>query len=118
MAEHDGRRAARRACGAHDVRAPARQHPADRPRPDAGALAVVRLDRQSYRVPAMTELMSVKPCKSCEGGECSFSRYCGAYICNACGAHLGLVRCYCGWAADGGDGRRQLIDHGETIDDE
>lgn len=45
-----------------------------------------------------------------------WDRYCGARVC-ACGDHDGLARCYCGWARDGGDGRAQLEDDGETIDE-
>lgn len=44
------------------------------------------------------------------------SRHCGAYVCPYCGAHYGLARCYCGWSADGGDGYRQLLEDGETIE--
>lgn len=41
---------------------------------------------------------------------------CGAQICPYCQHHQGLVRCFCGWAADGGDGRKQLEDRGENCD--
>ena len=61
--------------------------------------------------------MKSKQCDRC-GKTAYFSRFCGAYVCSSCDAHVGLVRCYCGWAADGGDGRRQLIEEGETIDPE
>jgi len=27
-----------------------------------------------------------------------------------------LARCYCGWASSGGDGRKELLEMGETID--
>lgn len=43
---------------------------------------------------------------------------CGVPICEACGHHKGLARCLCGWAEDGGDGRAQLIEMGEVVDDE
>jgi hypothetical protein len=43
------------------------------------------------------------------------SRTCGAFICIHCGWHKGLVRCFCGWSASGGDGRRELIEMGETL---
>lgn len=46
-----------------------------------------------------------------------FSRYCGARVCG-CGDHKGLARCFCGWSASGGDGRRELIEMGETIEPE
>jgi hypothetical protein len=52
------------------------------------------------------------------GGAYEYDRYCGAYVCIECGNHLGLSRCYCGWAADGGDGRKQLVKMGETIEEE
>lgn len=26
-----------------------------------------------------------------------WSNYCGVYVCDCCGAHKGLARCYCGW---------------------
>lgn len=47
-----------------------------------------------------------------------FARYCGAYVCDECEDHRGLARCYCGWAASGGDGRAELLDMGEVIDPE
>lgn len=60
--------------------------------------------------------------KPCDAPGCTGiaygARYCGAYVCGECGKHVGLARCFCGWAADGGDGRAQLIDMGETIGDE
>lgn len=58
-----------------------------------------------------------KTCPQCDG-TAHFSRYCGAYVCDKCGWHVGLVRCWCGWAADGGDGRKQLEELGETIEPE
>lgn len=56
-----------------------------------------------------------KPCLC--GSLAYFSRYCAAYICE-CGNHIGMCRCFCGWAASGGDGRRELIEEGETIEAE
>lgn len=45
-------------------------------------------------------------------------RYCGAYLCGACGAHKGLERCYCGWSMSApGRGAEELVAMGETIDD-
>ena len=44
-------------------------------------------------------------------------RYCGAWV-NGAGDHLGMARCYCGWSASGGDGRRELREMGETIEPE
>lgn len=55
-------------------------------------------------------------CEECGAESVTFARYCGAYVCNECGTHQGLCRCYCGWSAGGGDGRRELIDEGETIE--
>lgn len=46
----------------------------------------------------------------------TLSRSCGVWTCDNCGYHSGLVRCYCGWALDGGDGYEQLIEAGETIE--
>ena len=57
---------------------------------------------------------------------------CGAWICNTrglCGAHFMyqgkdrepgpmMARCYCGWAADGGDGVAQLRAAGENVEDD
>ena len=60
---------------------------------------------------------------------------CGAFMCIECNHHVyktnlqvsideavengwiqQLARCHCGWADDGGDGYKQLIDMGETIE--
>ena len=46
--------------------------------------------------------------------EYEWKRYCGAKVCH-CGDHEGLIRCYCGWSASGGDGRQELRDFGEVI---
>ena len=59
---------------------------------------------------------SEKKC-SC-GGNFSFNRYCGAKLCNLCDNHAGLARCFCGWSLSGGDGRSELIEMGETIEEE
>ncbi len=62
--------------------------------------------------------------KNCDNSDCNgrgsaeFNRYCGAYICHRCDTHVGLARCFCGWARDGGNGRHQLEDMGETIEPE
>jgi hypothetical protein len=45
-------------------------------------------------------------------------RHCGAKVCTTCGEHKGLVRCYCGWSASGGDGARELEEMGETLYEE
>lgn len=49
-------------------------------------------------------------------GSVKMSDYCGAWICDNCGNHEGLARCYCGWSLSGNDGRRELEELGETID--
>lgn len=57
--------------------------------------------------------------QTCEcGGEYEISRYCGCKVCPDCDNHKGLARCYCGWAASGGDGRIELEEMGETIEPE
>ena len=47
-----------------------------------------------------------------------FSRTCGVRVCLECGDHKGLARCFCGWAASGGNGYQELIEMGETIEDD
>lgn len=58
-------------------------------------------------------------CNQC-GTLAGWNEYCGCFVCN-CGNHFRfgseLDRCYCGWARDGGDGRQQLADYGENVDD-
>ena len=46
-----------------------------------------------------------------------WSRYCGVDVCVFCDHHKGLARCYCGWAASGGNGYMELIEMGEIIDE-
>lgn len=86
--------------------------------------------------------MSVKTCERCEvpfgkDGHCPecgrekpercscgsyypqrIDRSCGAYVCDSCGDHKGLSLCYCGWSKHGTDGYRELIEIGETIDED
>jgi hypothetical protein len=61
--------------------------------------------------------------------EYEWNRGCGANVCivehvdktgwvEDCRDHDGLARCYCGWAKDGGDGRAQLQDMGENVDED
>lgn len=57
-----------------------------------------------------------KPCDRCHQSAW-FDRGCGAWVCNN-RHHVGLARCFCGWAASGGNGRQELVDMGETIGDE
>jgi hypothetical protein len=57
--------------------------------------------------------------KACDGdcrGTAHWSKNCGAYVCQTCGTHVGLARCYCGWSSTGGDGRIELIDMGENLE--
>ena len=59
------------------------------------------------------------PDNACEcGGEYQRSKYCGVKVCDECGDHLGLERCYCGWSASGGDGLAELEEMGECIDED
>ena len=46
----------------------------------------------------------------------SFDRSCGARVCDECGEHKDLARCYCGWSLSGFDGRAELEELGEVID--
>jgi len=32
-----------------------------------------------------------------------FSTFCGAHVCEKCGDHRGLARCYCGWGLEPGE---------------
>lgn len=59
--------------------------------------------------------MKKKPCE-CGHNDWLLNKSCGVWICDNCGNHYGLTRCYCGWASDGGDGYQQLIEAGETIE--
>ena len=45
-------------------------------------------------------------------------RYCGADICIDGGDHEGRVRCYCGWAENGGNGWEQLVCRDENLGDD
>lgn len=71
-------------------------------------------DAANDREPRLTAQATCPKC----GGELEWSRYCGARVCCACDHHLGLVRCYCGWAASGGNGRAELEEMGEVIEEE
>ena len=38
------------------------------------------------------------PANQCDcGGLYGFNNYCGAKVCDRCGHHKGLARCFCGW---------------------
>lgn len=58
-----------------------------------------------------------KDCPECDG-TADYSESCGAYVCGECGHHVKLVRCFCGWSASGGNGRQELIEMGENIDED
>lgn len=53
-----------------------------------------------------------------EHHEYFFNRYCGAKVCDSCGEHKGLDRCFCGWSRFGSDGRRELVEAGEVIEED
>lgn len=36
-------------------------------------------------------------CDSCKTGTYFFNSYCGAFVCNKCGSHHNLAKCFCGW---------------------
>ena len=61
--------------------------------------------------------MRTKPCEKCKA-EAILDSYCGAWVCTCCGHHNGLARCYCGWSLSGEDGRKELTEMGETIEEE
>jgi hypothetical protein len=67
---------------------------------------------RDFSIPLMCR---VKPCTRCGHGA-SMNRSCGAWVCDTCGNHEGLARCYCGWSASGGDGRTELLNLGENIE--
>lgn len=60
------------------------------------------------------------PFSDCADGDhdYTFDNHCGAYVCYGCDDHKGLARCYCGWAASGGDGCQELVDMGENIEED
>ena len=57
-------------------------------------------------------------CEACGKDAVIFATFCGCKVCDVCEKHQGLVRCYCGWSLSGRDGRRELEEMGEVIDDE
>lgn len=58
-------------------------------------------------------------CGNCDCGcEWEFASFCGAFVCPECGRHKGFDRCYCGWSASGNDGYSELLEMGETIEEE
>ena len=76
-------------------------------------------DTITYATNKQNNTMKKQETKKCQcGGEYYSSRGCGVLVCEKCGDHKGLARCYCGWAADGGNGRHRLQEMGEQIDEE
>jgi transposase InsO family protein len=63
-------------------------------------------------------MVTEKPCERCGKDTVEFNTYCGARVCCECGHHKGFARCYCGWSVSGQDGRRELEELGETIDED
>ncbi len=55
-------------------------------------------------------------CTRCSKGKFYWERGCGALVCDECDYHKGLARCFCGWAASGGNGYQELQEMGETIE--
>lgn len=67
----------------------------------------------------MPNIHEVTECKEQDcGGKVELHRYCGARVCDRCGVHEGLARCFCGWSLSGRDGRTELEEFGETIEPE
>lgn len=60
-----------------------------------------------------------KECPEC-GDTMRPSTHCGVMVCenDECGYHDGLARCYCGWSLSGNNGRRELEEMGETIEED
>jgi hypothetical protein len=56
-------------------------------------------------------------CENCNGNMIR-SKSCGVMVCVDCSLHEGLIRCYCGWAASGNNGYGELIEMGETIEED
>ena len=69
-------------------------------------------------------------CEKCYSNDSfAVSNDCGVWRCQDCGAHASyqgpdkapgplLARCYCGWALNGGNGRQQLLDEGENLEED
>ena len=48
-----------------------------------------------------------------------YNTHCGATVCIGCDDHSGgLVRCFCGWSASGGNGYYERQEMAETIEPE
>jgi ribosomal protein L37AE/L43A len=66
--------------------------------------------------PYRNVIPAIAKCDNCGNGAL-MSHHCGAWVCDECGNHIGLARCYCGWSASGNDGLQELQEMGETVDD-
>jgi hypothetical protein len=63
----------------------------------------------------------VRKCRC--GGEAHYQRGCACFICGRCDAHIStggfqLARCYCGWTPHGGNGRVELEEMGENLEED
>jgi hypothetical protein len=61
-------------------------------------------DPVNYKWTAQGLVEVSRKCPQCDGAAYRSPAYCGAWVCEKCGNHLGLARCHCGWAASGGGG--------------
>jgi hypothetical protein len=68
-------------------------------------------------------LNETRKCPKCKG-TMLYVPECGSFVCenNSCGHHQSssgqdFARCYCGWSASGGNGRQELEEMGEQIDE-
>ena|ERR1019366_9217406 len=61
-----------------------------------------------------------EPVELCKcGGTYDRSRYCGVKVCDECGNHKGLARCYCGWSLTSpGHGEAELQEMGENTNED
>jgi hypothetical protein len=62
-------------------------------------------------------MSKVTYCPECNGSMCMDGQ-CGVRVCNNCDQHLGLSRCFCGWSLSGNNGRIELEEMGETIEED
>ncbi len=66
-------------------------------------------------VEALHKLEHPEP-NECKHENREFNNSCGALVCDDCGSHWGMARCFCGWSASGGDGLAELEEMGENIE--